>query len=164
MSSRDYRRSNSVRAYAIEHDGATLAALGRLLGAASAEERESHGAELVASLCAQMGGTAPRLLVLDAPRPHQVRDGRLSYQRLGSYSPRTRTVRLHNRTARLGRVVAPRTFLETLLHELVHHWDFEHLGLARSLHTSGFYHRLGHLKRGLLAASDSLAQEGRSCP
>jgi uncharacterized damage-inducible protein DinB len=38
-------------------------------------------------------------------------------------------------------VVAFRTFLRTLLHELCHHLDYQHLRLADSFHTEGFYKR-----------------------
>ena len=45
------------------------------------------------------------------------------------------------RTAKRGRVVAFKTFLRTVLHELVHHLDYELLGLADSFHTDGFFKR-----------------------
>ncbi|MBI5547256.1 MAG: hypothetical protein HY901_25520 [Deltaproteobacteria bacterium] len=45
------------------------------------------------------------------------------------------------RTARRAQVVAFRTFLRTLLHELCHHLDLELLGLPLSLHTQGFFKR-----------------------
>jgi hypothetical protein len=45
------------------------------------------------------------------------------------------------RTARLRRVVAFRTYLRTLLHELGHHLDYRYLKLADSFHTQGFYMR-----------------------
>lgn len=54
---------------------------------------------------------------------------------------RAALIRLWMRTAKLGRVVAFRTFLRTLLHELCHHLDLELLGLPLSLHTEGFYRR-----------------------
>ncbi len=38
-------------------------------------------------------------------------------------------------------VVAFRTFLRTLLHELCHHLDYTYLHLRDSLHTQGFYQR-----------------------
>jgi hypothetical protein len=44
-------------------------------------------------------------------------------------------------TAKRAQVVAPRTFLRTLLHELCHHLDYTHLRLRDSLHTQGFYQR-----------------------
>lgn len=45
------------------------------------------------------------------------------------------------RTARHRKVVAFKTFLRTLLHELCHHLDYEQLKLADSFHTEGFYKR-----------------------
>ena len=45
------------------------------------------------------------------------------------------------RTVRHRRVVAFRTFLRTLLHEIGHHLDYEHLRLADSFHTEGFFKR-----------------------
>jgi hypothetical protein len=44
-------------------------------------------------------------------------------------------------TAKRGQVVAYRTFLRTLLHELCHHLDYDLLRLRDSLHTQGFYQR-----------------------
>lgn len=54
-------------------------------------------------------------------------------------------VELWMRTAMKARVVAPRTFLRTLLHELCHHLDYEHFGLEETFHTEGFYKRESHL-------------------
>jgi len=45
------------------------------------------------------------------------------------------------RTARQKRVVAFRTYLRTLLHEVGHHVDYAGLRLADSFHTEGFYKR-----------------------
>ena len=50
-------------------------------------------------------------------------------------------IQLWMRTARHRRVVAFRTFLRTLLHELAHHVDYELLRLADSFHTEGFFKR-----------------------
>ena len=50
-------------------------------------------------------------------------------------------IQLWMRTARHRRVVAFRTFLRTLLHELGHHVDYELLRLADSFHTEGFFKR-----------------------
>jgi hypothetical protein len=45
------------------------------------------------------------------------------------------------RTARQRRVVAFRTFLRTVLHELCHHLDYLFYRLPDSFHTEGFYKR-----------------------
>jgi len=63
---------------------------------------------------------------------------------------RTPLIRVWMRTAQQGRVVAFRTFLRTLLHELVHHFDYHHLKLGDSLHTEGFFKRESSLFRQLV--------------
>jgi hypothetical protein len=54
------------------------------------------------------------------------------------------------RTAHHKRVVAFRTFLRTLLHEIGHHLDYHHLKLADSFHTEGFFRRESSLFRQLV--------------
>jgi hypothetical protein len=50
-------------------------------------------------------------------------------------------IRVWMRTVRYKRVVAFKTFLRTLLHEICHHLDYTHLRLADSFHTQGFFKR-----------------------
>ena len=56
------------------------------------------------------------------------------------------------RTARQARVVAFKTFLRTLLHEIGHHLDYTHLKLADSFHTEGFFRRESSLFHQLVPA------------
>lgn len=51
------------------------------------------------------------------------------------------TIKLWMMTARRQQVVAFKTFLRTLLHEICHHLDYTLLGLPDSFHTDGFYQR-----------------------
>jgi hypothetical protein len=50
-------------------------------------------------------------------------------------------IRVWMRTVQYKRVVAFRTFLRTLLHEVGHHLDYTYLRLADSFHTEGFFKR-----------------------
>jgi hypothetical protein len=59
-------------------------------------------------------------------------------------------VQLWMRTVRHRRVVAFRTFLRTLVHEVVHHLDYELLRLPDSFHTEGFFKRESSLFRQLV--------------
>ncbi len=72
------------------------------------------------------------------PRDHQ---GELH----GLYTPGENAAPGHvavwMRTAQRKEVVAFRTFLRTLLHELCHHLDYELLKLPYTFHTEGFYKR-----------------------
>lgn len=67
------------------------------------------------------------------------------------------SIKLWMITARRGQIVAFKTFLRTLLHEICHHLDYALLGLADSLHTEGFYKRessLFHQIGGAIAAAN----------
>jgi hypothetical protein len=125
----------------------------RLPGAA---ELHPHVAALDAALCSEdrfavqaasqalftaitrAFGTGPCRVEVLAARPHG-HWGEL--QGLYTTDRRLPRVQLWMRTARQRRVVAFRTYLRTLLHELGHHLDYRHLKLADSFHTQGFYQR-----------------------
>ena len=55
------------------------------------------------------------------------------------------------RTARRDQVVAFKSFLRTLVHELGHHLDYELFHLPETFHTEGFYKRESTLANALLA-------------
>lgn len=54
------------------------------------------------------------------------------------------------RTAKRKQVVAFRTFLRTVIHELLHHLDYTYYHLEDSFHTEGFYKRESDLAKRLL--------------
>lgn len=60
------------------------------------------------------------------------------------------TITVAFRTAVRQKVFSYRQFLNTLIHEFGHHWDYHSLRLTRSFHTRGFYSRLDTLLRRLL--------------
>lgn len=64
------------------------------------------------------------------------------------------------RTAHKRQVVAFKTFLRTVIHELCHHLDYELFALEETFHTEGFYKRESSLLGALLgqrqAALDQL--------
>jgi hypothetical protein len=64
---------------------------------------------------------------------------------------RTATITVWMRTAAKKQVVAFKTFLRTLIHEVCHHLDYSLLKLADSFHTEGFYRRESALIAALLA-------------
>jgi hypothetical protein len=55
------------------------------------------------------------------------------------------------RTAQRQQVVAFRSFLRTLVHEVGHHLDYEKFGLEETFHTEGFYKRESTLSNALIA-------------
>jgi hypothetical protein len=57
------------------------------------------------------------------------------------------------RTAQKKQVVAYKSFLRTLVHEFLHHLDYEHFKLPETFHTEGFYKRESSLTNALFAST-----------
>lgn len=64
-------------------------------------------------------------------------------------------IRVWMRTLRQRRVVAFRTFLRTLLHEVCHHLDYTYLRLPESYHTQGFFKRESSLFHQLVTDAEA---------
>ncbi|MBI2217826.1 MAG: DinB family protein [Candidatus Rokubacteria bacterium] len=93
---------------------------------------------LIAGLTGALRIPRVRVEVL-AARPHR---GWGELHGLYTAEPgRPAKIQLWMRTAKQRRVVAFRTYLRTLLHEVGHHVDYTYLGLPDSYHTEGFYRR-----------------------
>lgn len=65
------------------------------------------------------------------------------------------------RTAQRRQVVAFKTFLRTIIHELCHHLDYELFALEETFHTEGFYKRESSLVSALLAQRQSALEPSR---
>jgi hypothetical protein len=153
LSARDraiYRRSDAVTAVSLPRPAELTALVEALRGAHASEERraiEAAAQALAQGLARQLELSPLRVEVL-AVRP-SADWGELHglYTRESGRTPR---VQLWMRTARHKRLVAFRTFLRTLLHEVGHHLDYERLGLADSFHTEGFFKRESSLFRQIV--------------
>ncbi len=66
-----------------------------------------------------------------------------------SHLPSSRQISVWMFTAKRGQVVAYRTFLRTLMHELGHYLDYALLRLEESFHTTGFFRRESFLVKTL---------------
>jgi len=108
---------------------------------------EAAAARLVSGITTLLEVEAVDVRVL-AVRP-ELRSAELHglYTRDDQRRPR---IRVWMRTLRYKRVVAFRTFLRTLLHELCHHLDYTLFGLADSFHTQGFFSRESALFKQLV--------------
>jgi hypothetical protein len=144
LSARDqavYRASDRVTALPLARPEELRPLVEPIRAALLADDRaalESAAAALARALTAMIGVSAPDVGVL-AVRP-SLSDAELHglYTRDEHRRPR---IRVWMRTVRHRRVVAFRTFLRTLLHEIGHHLDYEHLRLPDSFHTEGFFKR-----------------------
>jgi len=124
-----------------------------LLTSESEEKRTALGEKLLDELSDAAEIDVVNLKVSSARQYHKKYQGRVVSKQYGYYRPASKYIYISNRTAVRGQILAAKTFIETLLHEWVHHYDFCSLKF-NSIHTSGFYARLNDLKeklkRGLL--------------
>jgi hypothetical protein len=127
-----------------------VAALPDVLATGRERDVQALAQRIADGICAALG--VPTLRVRVALRRPPLHGGELQ----GLYTPgngRGRDViTVWMLTAKRGQVVAFKTFLRTLLHELCHHLDYTLLHLRDSLHTQGFYQRESSLFHALGAA------------
>jgi hypothetical protein len=144
LSNRDkaiYRASDRVAEVRLARPEELRPLVDPIRAALAADDRaalEAAASALCRALTAMVGVSSPDVGVM-AVRP-SLRDAELH----GLYTrddKRPARIRVWMRTVRHRRVVAFRTFLRTLLHEVGHHLDYEHLRLPDSFHTEGFFKR-----------------------
>jgi hypothetical protein len=136
-----YDRSDAIRAVRLPDAPALRDIVGVLKAGLAADDRvvvEAAASRLALGLT-ELLGVEPVSVAVLAVRP-ALSGGELHglYTRDGRSRPR---IRVWMRTARHRRVVAFKTFLRTLLHEVVHHLDFTLWRMPESFHTEGFFRR-----------------------
>jgi hypothetical protein len=148
-----YRQSDAIDRIAL-NNAARLRPLVRRIEKALAVENRAGVEAAVRPLCealtADVGAAKLTVKVLASRPSHDW--GELH----GLYEPaegrRRARITVWMRTAQHKKVVAFRTFLRTILHELCHHLDYEVLDLDDSFHTEGFFKRESSLFRQLIPA------------
>jgi len=151
-----YRQSDAIDRITL-NDAASLRPLVRQLEKALALENRAGVEAAVRPLCdaliTDVGAARLTIKVLATRPSHDW--GELH----GLYEPaegrRRARLTVWMRTAQHKKVVAFRTFLRTLLHEICHHLDYEILGLDDSFHTEGFFKRESSLFHQLIPATSS---------
>jgi hypothetical protein len=146
-----YRKSDRTPRVDLPGAEALRPLIARLHRALDHEDRDRLrrvASELVSGICRALRVSPASVRVL-ARRPSSA-----SEELHGLYEIRERgaaRITVWMRTARHKRVVAHKTFLRTLLHELCHHLDYTWLRLADSFHTEGFFRRESSLFAQLTA-------------
>lgn len=138
--------------------GPALAALRSALARDDRQGTEAACQGLLDDLCARLR-VRPVKLKVYAKRP-QLSGAELH----GLYEPgddgTPPKVSVWMRTAQRKQVVAFKTFLRTVLHELCHHLDYELFRLAETFHTEGFYKRESDLVQKVLREEAEQARLG----
>lgn len=147
-----YRRSDDVVALRVPA-GPALQPFAAALEAALATERRPAVARAAQALCTALlerFGAAPVRVKVLSRRPSTSASELHGLYELGERRTLA-TITVWMQTAQHKRVVAFRTFLRTLLHEICHHLDYELLKLEDSFHTAGFFKRESSLFKQLIA-------------
>ena len=159
-----YRRSDAIETLGLPRGlelGTTIKAIEAAL---RREDRDAVQRECSRLIDALIGGyRVPAVGVrVMAKRPSD------DYGELhGLYEPGERgskaRITVWMRTAQRQQVVAFRTFLRTLIHELCHHLDYELYSLEETFHTEGFYKRESSLVNALLAQPRDVSASPAGC-
>ena len=157
---REYDRSNAVGAVPVR----TTARMGRAvvllewaLGQGDRPRVQRVAQVICDELCIALRVPCLRVEVKDVRPSNQRGELHGLYESAG---PR-RVISVWMLTAKRGQVVAYKTFLRTLLHEMVHHLDYQLLRLGDSFHTDGFFKRESSLAHQLLRGA---ARDGAGRP
>jgi len=82
--------------------------------------------------------------------PHKKRGGKLSRKPHGIFSQSgfgtNRRIHIYKYTAARQQIRASKAATSTLLHEIIHYFDYEITKLSNSIHSSGFYQRISQLQ------------------
>jgi hypothetical protein len=139
---RIYRASDVIETVRLPNRSTVTKIAEQLATALDAEDQKRTArlsADFIAGICTELNVTRARVRVMHK-RPSD------DYGELhGLYEPREgqalAKITVWMRTAKRNDVVAFKSFLRTLLHELCHHIDYELLALEDSFHTQGFFKR-----------------------
>ena len=149
---RAYARSNAVSAIRVPSNAVLRARVRAVADALATEDRraiEAASQHLIDGFCALLRVPPLRVEVCGKRPTNHYGELHGLYTPANGRPTRDR-VQVWMRTARRLQVVAFKTFLRTLLHELCHHLDYEYLKLSRSFHTEGFYKRESSLVYSVL--------------
>ena len=139
---RIYSRSDEIHAVPLLNASALRPLLPELSSALEHEDRavtEDLCRKLAAGIASGLQTPTIRVNVL-AVRP-LASWGELQGLYVPAQGRASAVISVWMRTAQRRQVVAFRTFLRTLLHEICHHLDYELYNLPESFHTEGFYKR-----------------------
>jgi len=144
----NYQKSNRIKKIKITVSTEAVILVNQLLKSSGCEIRQKLSEKLLDELCDGAKIDIIKLEISNTKQYHRKSAGRVAMKRYGYYRPTSKLIYIQNLTAVRGQILAPKTFLDTLLHEWVHHYDTYKLKL-RSIHSQGFYERLNDLKAKL---------------
>jgi len=156
---RTYRQSDAVEVLRLPPDHGLTGPAAQLADALNDENQKQVRrlcGQLARGICAQLDAPMLTVRVLSKRPSDEWEELHGLYEPEDEGQPAKITVWM--RTAQRRQVVAYKTFLRTLLHEICHHLDYEHLKLDESFHTEGFYKRESSLFQQLVPNQEAVQQ------
>lgn len=144
----NYKHSNSIVKVKIPISENAITLTQNLLQITDTKNRHDLSEQLLDELNNLAKIDVVKFILIDDNQIHKKRNNKIIMKRYGSYQPNNKIISIHNRTAVRGQVLAPKSYVDTLLHEWLHHYDFKKLKI-NSIHSQGFYLRLNDLKNKL---------------
>ena len=144
----NYQKSNAITQVKFSISDLAKETADKILKSKSVESRQSLGEILLDELSDGAGIDIVKLKISDTRQYHKKYRGVTVFKQYGYYRPASNYIYIQNLTSVFGRPLATKTFLDSLLHEWLHHYDHHKLKLD-SIHTKGFYLRLKSLKARL---------------
>jgi hypothetical protein len=158
-----YRQSDEIKQVRLPDPGKLQPVIPELEAALKSENRrdiEKLSQRIADEIVSQLKAPEIRVQVL-AVRPSDDW-GELHGLYLPEDEGEIANIQLWMRTVKHKRVVAFRSFLRTLLHELCHHLDYELFRFPETFHTEGFYNRESSLFHQLVPETRAQQQAGGS--
>lgn len=137
----NYELSNDI--VSVKYNKFNKSYYSNLLNAKNIKERLYYSNELLKYLCNKYNINTPTLKIIDNNQPHNNRG-----HKCGDYNVNRCIIRIWNKTAKRGVEVSIKQFINTLLHEFMHHYDYKVLHID-SIHSKGFYMRISDLENKL---------------
>ncbi len=144
----NYNKSNNITEVDFKINISSRDLVFYLLKSDETKDRQRLGEMLLDELSDTAEIDIVNLKISDTNQYHKKRKGRVVFKQYGYYRTKSNYIYIQNKTAVRGQTLAAKTFLDTLLHEWLHHYDTHKLKL-NSIHTKGFYLRLNNLKSKL---------------
>jgi hypothetical protein len=149
---RIYRKSDAIESVPLENAGGIHPAIRNLKASLEKNRRRDvakHASDICRRICEGLG-TEVLAVRIKSRRPSSTAEELQGlYEREEGETP---VLTVWMKTAAKGQVVAFKSFIRTVLHELCHHIDYAYFGLDDSLHTEGFFKREASIYRQIVPA------------
>jgi hypothetical protein len=147
---RIYRKSDAIESIPLENPGAihpVTIKLKKSLEDSRRRDVAKHASEICRLVCEGLGIETLKVKI-SSRRPSSSSEELHGLYEWTEGKPSVLTVWM--KTAAKGQVVAFKSFIRTVLHELCHHIDYTYFDLEESFHTEGFFKRESFLYRQIV--------------